>query len=44
MELVGLVISVFLAACAVVACVRAGKLVIRTINTIFDRIEDRFMN
>lgn len=31
----------FLGVCAIVGCVRLGKLVIRGINALFDSIEDR---
>lgn len=32
---------VFLGSCAMVACLRAAKLVIKSINALFDKIEDK---
>ena len=31
----------FLSVCSVVACLRAGKLVVKAINGLFDKIEDK---
>lgn len=39
MALLNLIFFGFLGACAIVVSVRAGKLVIKAINGIFDRIE-----
>lgn len=42
MEFLSLIFFTFLGICAVVACFRSGKVVIRMINNVFDKIEDKF--
>ena len=41
MELLSTIFFAFLSICAAVGCVRAGKLVIKAIHGLFDRIEVR---
>lgn len=41
MEILSLIFFGFLSAVAVTVCIRAGKLVIRIVNGVFDRIEER---
>ena len=41
MAILSFVGSLFLGTLAVVACTRAGKIVIRFVNSLFDRVEDR---
>lgn len=36
-----MIFCAFLSMCAMVACIRAAKLVIKTINSLFDKIEDK---
>ena len=40
MALLSMIFFGFLSVCAVVACLRAGKLVVKAINGLFDKIED----
>jgi hypothetical protein len=42
MSLLGMVFFGFLSVCALVACWRCGKILIRAINGLFDKIEDKF--
>ncbi len=41
MTILNSIFNVFLGICAMVGCLRAAKLVIRTINSLFDKIEDK---
>ena len=41
MSILSFIFFVFLSAVAVVGCVRAGKLAVRAINGLFDKIEDK---
>lgn len=41
MSMLSFVFFGFLSVVALVGCVRTGKLVIRAINSLFDRIEDK---
>ena len=41
MSILSFIFFGFLSVVAVVGCVRAGKLLVRAINGLFDRIEDR---
>ena len=34
----------FLGVCAIVACVRSGKLLIKGINRLFDKIDNKFIH
>lgn len=42
MDLLALIFTIWLCVCVVVVCVRSGKLMVRAINSFFDKIEDRF--
>ena len=44
MALLGLIFSGFLGALAIVACLRSARIVIGIINSMFDRLEERFRN
>lgn len=41
MMMLSSIFNVFLGICAMVACLRAAKMVIKAINCLFDKIEDK---
>ena len=43
MDFVGFVFFTFLGICTLVVCARSGKLVIRLINGLFDKLEEMFI-
>lgn len=41
MAMLSAIFYAFLSMCAMVGCIRAAKLVIKSINSLFDKIEDK---